>query len=137
MRVYQGIDLVRIVRFREVFSERESLLADVFTEREREQSFAGKDPLGSLAVRFAVKEACLKALGLGLSGLGMDELLREVEVLMEERAKPQIAAHGWLAATGRRKRIDRWAVAVARTFDCAAAAVVLTSNGIEAVRLTR
>jgi holo-[acyl-carrier protein] synthase len=136
MRVYQGIDLVRIARFKQVFSERESLLADVFTEREREQSFAGKDPWGTLAVRFAVKEACLKALGLGLSGLGMDALLREVEVLIGESAKPHIAAHGWLAATGRRKRIDRWVVAVARTFDYAAAAVVLTRDGVEASQLT-
>jgi holo-[acyl-carrier protein] synthase len=135
MRVYQGIDLVRIARFKEVFSERESLLADVFTEQEREQSFAGRDPWGTLAVHFAVKEACLKALGLGLSGLGMDELLREVEVLIDESAKPQIAAHGWLAATGRRKRIDRWVVAVARTFDYAAA-VVLTRDGVEASQLT-
>ena len=63
-----GLDMVRIDRVR-VASERwkDRFLERVFTETERRYCFERASPYASLAARFAVKEAVLKALGTGWS----------------------------------------------------------------------
>jgi holo-[acyl-carrier protein] synthase len=63
-----GLDMIRIDRVR-VASERwkDRFLLRVFTETERRYCFERTFPYASLAARFAVKEAVLKALGTGWS----------------------------------------------------------------------
>ena len=61
-----GIDLVDLERFREVLARRgDAFLERVYTRRERERCLARSDPAPELAVRFAAKEATLKAIGTG------------------------------------------------------------------------
>jgi holo-[acyl-carrier protein] synthase len=62
-----GIDLARIERFRRLLArEKKGVIDRIFTVGEKVYSLAKNDPAPYLAVRFAAKEAFLKALGLGL-----------------------------------------------------------------------
>ena len=67
---------------------RPEFASEIFTDREREYCFSRPDPYIHLAGRFAAKEACLKALGTGLSGSGIDGALREIEVVPEKSGRP-------------------------------------------------
>jgi len=62
-----GNDLVRIQRFRHFLQAgKTAILERLFTDGERAYCLSKKDPAPHLAVRFAAKEAFLKALGTGL-----------------------------------------------------------------------
>jgi holo-[acyl-carrier protein] synthase len=64
-----GNDLVRSERFRRFLRlGKQTLIDRLFTAGERGYALAKKDPAPHLAVRFAAKEAFLKALGTGLRG---------------------------------------------------------------------
>jgi holo-[acyl-carrier protein] synthase len=87
-----GIDLAQIVRFRRFVDEgKTALLERLFTCAERDYALAHKDPASHLAVRFAAKEAFLKALGTGLRfGLSW----QQVEVVRDELGCPSLHLTG-------------------------------------------
>jgi holo-[acyl-carrier protein] synthase len=104
-----GIDLVEVdriaaalVRFGDRFLQR------VFTLDE--QRITGTDPL-RLAGRFAMKEACSKALGTGIAGFGW----RDIECLRDEQGRPIAMLHGNAAALARRLRWYTIAVSISTT----------------------
>ena len=72
-----GTDLVSVPRLRQAVTRRERLLHRLFTEAEVTECRRRADPAPHLAARFAAKEACLKALQIGMGG-GIR--WREVEV---------------------------------------------------------
>ncbi len=119
-----GIDLVDIARLEEVFAGREGLVREVFTEREKEYCLSKKRPWHYFAECLAVKEACLKALGLGLSGLGIDRSLSEVELVVDSCERPEMILHGWMAKIGARRKISHWKISVSKSARYALAAVV-------------
>ena len=83
-----GIDAIEIHRVREVLEHHgERFLRRVFTELEI--AFC-RGRVRELAVRFAAKEAMMKALGTGVRGVGW----REIEVLPDRRGKPLVYLHG-------------------------------------------
>jgi holo-[acyl-carrier protein] synthase len=61
-----GLDVVDIERFREVLTRRPAMHQRLFTDGERALAAGRTDPVPALAVRFAAKEAVMKALGVGL-----------------------------------------------------------------------
>jgi holo-[acyl-carrier protein] synthase len=61
-----------------------------FTETERERSERKPDPAASYAKRFAAKEACAKALGVGIRGIHW----REMGVVNQRSGKPTLELHG-------------------------------------------
>ena len=58
-----GLDVVDIERFREVLARRPAMHQRLFTDGERALAAGRTDPVPALAVRFAAKEAVMKALG--------------------------------------------------------------------------
>jgi holo-[acyl-carrier protein] synthase len=80
-----GIDLVETSRIEEILRRHgERFLDRVFTIGEQEHSLGSRRRHEHLAGRFAAKEACLKALGTGLThGIGWTEV--EVAVLASGR----------------------------------------------------
>lgn len=128
IRCYQGVDVVEVRAFTQVFRRRAGLLQEVFTPREQAYCLAKKDPYPHLAGRFAAKEACLKAVGIGLSGAGIDHTLQEVEVVNAASGRPQLSVRGWIAAIGRRRRIRQWSVSIAHTPRYAVATVILIGD---------
>ena len=57
MKVYQGIDIVEITRFRKMCDEHSMFIRDIFTEKEIEYCQSRKDSYIHFAGRFAGKEA--------------------------------------------------------------------------------
>lgn len=102
-----GIDLVdhaRIAAMLETHADR--FLERVFTEGERAYAEAApRRRVERLAVRFAAKEAVLKALGTGWSG-GI--AWQEVEVVRRSGGVPEVRLHGRAAETAAAAGIGRW-----------------------------
>lgn len=87
-----GIDLVRIERMKDVVDRwGDNFLKKVFTENEIAYCYEKKDPALSLSVRFAAKEALIKAIG-GKAAIP----LTDIEVINNENGKPVIKARGKL-----------------------------------------
>jgi holo-[acyl-carrier protein] synthase len=87
-----GIDAIEIERVQRTLSRHpERFQRRVFTELE--VAFC-RGRVRELAVRFAAKEAMMKALGTGVRGIAW----REIEVLSDRRGKPLIYLHGKAAA---------------------------------------
>ena len=58
-----GTDIEEVDRFRKLDKKKDKIFLDrIFTENERKYCFSKKDPAHHLAVRFAGKEAVIKAL---------------------------------------------------------------------------
>lgn len=104
-----GIDLIEVERMARVLTRYGDRFCDrLFTPREQEQC-AGRPT--SLAGRFAVKEAVVKALGTGIG----DITWKEVEIISDERGRPMLTLHGtaaWLAAE---LGLAGWAVSLSHT----------------------
>ncbi|MFZ2448435.1 MAG: holo-ACP synthase [Syntrophobacteraceae bacterium] len=83
-----GIDLVRLDRVETLIKRWGGRFeVRVFTEAERRLCDARKNRASCLAMRFAAKEAFVKALGLGLR---KPVLWRDMEVLSDKLGKPEI-----------------------------------------------
>lgn len=83
-----GVDIVEIARIEEAMKQwGERFSRRVYTESELR--LCDNRP-SSLAIRFAGKEAVMKALGTGARGVGW----REIEILSEPSGKPFVQLHG-------------------------------------------
>ncbi len=89
-----GVDIVEVERIRKLFQKfGERFLGRIFTTNEINYCFSRKNSFHSLAGRFAVKEAVLKALGIGMtSGFSF----RDIEVLNVEKGRPIAILNGKL-----------------------------------------
>jgi len=125
IRIFQGIDLVSVGRFQQVVTRHRAFLEEIFTSLERDYCLSRLAPHRHLAGRFAVKEACLKALGHGLSSNGIDRVLSEIEVVSGASGPPRLLLHGWAAALSRKKHIVQRTVSISHSGDYAVAMVVL------------
>ena len=89
-----GIDIVKVERMREVVEKwGERFLQRVFTHEEISYCYHRKNPFPSLSVRFAAKEAVVKA-----SGSRISIPLIDIEVVNDERGTPTIRPRGALEA---------------------------------------
>jgi holo-[acyl-carrier protein] synthase len=79
-----GVDIVEIERMRAALERRPRMKERLFSEAERAYCEKRNKPEIHYAMRFAAKEAVLKALGTGFSGI----TFRDVEVLRDERGRP-------------------------------------------------
>ena len=87
-----GIDLVDIARIQRAVERRgERFLKRIFTERERAYCRKKRNEYGSLAARFAAKEAVFKAIGTGWS---MGVKWTDVEVVNDVLGKPEVILRG-------------------------------------------
>ncbi len=83
-----GVDAIEIERVRKTLRRHpERFLRRIYTELEIAYCHGRT---GELAVRFAAKEATMKALGTGIRGVGW----RDIEVLPDRRGKPLVYLHG-------------------------------------------
>jgi len=79
---------------------------------------AGRAP--SLAARFAAKEAVAKALRTGVG----DVEWREIEVVSDDRGRPQIVLHGQAQSLAERQGVHQLALSLSHTREYAIAFVV-------------
>jgi len=125
VRMRIGVDMVDIDRLarlvarspafaRRTFSMRELAAASRMQNRRRRDYLAG---------RFAVKEAALKALGVGLQG---DFLLKEIETINLASGAPKLVLVGRALKLARREGIRELQVLISHELRFAVAFVVLS-----------
>jgi holo-[acyl-carrier protein] synthase len=114
-----GIDTVDIHRFRNVLERTPGLVERLFTDGEREYGNSHSDPAPPLAVRFAAKEATMKALGVGLGAFEF----HDVEVVRESSGAPILKVGGLAAALAENQGVTSWKISLSHTCSVATAVV--------------
>jgi holo-[acyl-carrier protein] synthase len=115
-----GTDLVELERFRTVLARTPGIVARVFTDDERAYAELQADPTERFAVRFAAKEAVLKAMGAGIGECA----LREIEVVRAETGAPSVRLHGKAAALAAARGVGEWRLTLTHTASLAQAIAV-------------
>lgn len=92
----------------------------VFTDGERAYALRKKDPTERLAARFAVKEATMKALGVGLGAFKF----YDVEVIKARSGEPSLQLSGRAVDLAAARGITQWKVSITHS-DLIALAVVI------------
>src|SRR5574340_1435955 len=89
-----GIDIIKIERMKIAVTRwNRKFLDRIFTEEEIRYAYRKKDPFLSLSVRFAAKEALIKAVG-----SSVQVSLKEIEILNQEGGRPFVRVTGRLSA---------------------------------------
>lgn len=114
-----GIDAVDIARFRELLVRRPTMRTRLFTSDELASLASQSDDAASLAARFAVREATMKALGVGLGAFDF----HDVSVATLESGAPQLVVTGRALTLAQSQGVDSWHVSITHT-DTVAMAVV-------------
>ncbi|TAK13822.1 MAG: holo-[acyl-carrier-protein] synthase [Anaerolineae bacterium] len=113
-----GVDLIEVHRIAEAIDRHgEHFTRRVFTSRELDLF---NENMGSLAARWAAKEAVAKALG---TGIGMVEWL-EIEILRGPEKEPLLILHGKAEALAKSKGLTHWSLSLSHTHEHAIAFVV-------------
>jgi len=86
-----GVDIVEVSRVKSIIEQHgERFISRVFTEAEKKYSLSCANSAERFAARFAVKEAVLKALGVGkTSGI----MWHDIETVLESSGKPTLRLH--------------------------------------------
>lgn len=118
-----GIDLVRVERIKELLERwGERFETRVFTEFERQFCSGRKNRADCLALRFAAKEAFVKALGLGMR---KPVLWQDIEVRQNALGKPEISLSPRALQYCRDKGIQSWHLSLTDEGQYGAAVVVI------------
>jgi holo-[acyl-carrier protein] synthase len=114
-----GIDAVEIERFRTLLQRRPHMRTRLFTEEEL-SSLAGQvDDAASLAARFAVREATMKALGVGLGAFDF----HDVSVQKDSSGAPILRLSGRAEQLANSNGVGAWHVSITHTETVAMAVV--------------
>jgi len=116
-----GVDIIRVERMKEA-SERwgDKFLQRVFTDSEIRRCRMARDPHLSFAVRFAAKEALIKAVGTTAGAS-----FKDIEVLNDELGKPYITVRGKLRVFFEIKGIRKAHLSLSHEKEYGVASVVL------------
>ena len=114
-----GIDAVEIERFRTLLQRRPHMRTRLFTKEEL-SSLAGQvDDAASLAARFAVREATMKALGVGLGAFDF----HDVSVQKDSSGAPILRLSGRAEQLANSNGVGAWHVSITHTETVAMAVV--------------
>lgn len=123
--VGHGIDLVEVSDFARLLQEpARQFIGRHFTPAELLAAGEGVECTHRLAARFAVKEAVMKALGVGW-GAGI--AFTDVEVVVNDRGAPSVVLHRELARIGADRGIASWIVSTSHSANVAVASVIALS----------
>jgi holo-[acyl-carrier protein] synthase len=103
-----GLDVVDLDRFRAVLARTPTVAGRLFTEDERSYAAEQRDPTARLAVRFAAKEATMKALGVGLGAFAF----QDVEVVRLASQAPSLHLRGRAAELAAARGVAQWQVSL-------------------------
>ena len=109
--IFHGVDIVEIKRIEEALHR----WGDRFIKRIYREREGGR--VEELAVRFAAKEAVIKALGRKVP-------FRDIEILNDRRGKPFIKLHGRAQKLASELKIKRWEVSLSHSREMAIASVI-------------
>jgi len=126
MIIGTGIDIVEIPRVKNAVKKwGDRFLKRIFTEKEICYSQQKTYSYQHLAVRFAAKEAVLKAFG---DGLPKRVEWTEVEIWNEESGKPMVRLHGHIKKMQKQMRVNDIKISLSHTRNYAVASALLITN---------
>lgn len=114
-----GIDSVDIARFASVLERRPNVAARLFTSGEQSYAHGQVNPVPSLAARFAVKEATMKALRVGIGAFAWTD----IEVIRAPLQSPELSVTGRAAVLAAALGVAGWHVSITHTGTVASAVV--------------
>lgn len=118
-----GIDLVENGRIEKIIGKwGQKFLQRVFSDKEIEYCAKHVQASVHYGARFAAKESFLKALGLGL---GMGAKLKEIEVVRNNKGKPDIILSGGAKVQMEKKKITKIHLSLTHTKKYATAFIIL------------
>lgn len=97
-----GTDIIEIDRIRRAISRHSRFLERVFTRNELDLFESRGMDMASIAANFAGKEAVLKVLGTGITGLSW----KDIEILREMSGKPYVRLSGSAADLAEQLEIE-------------------------------
>jgi holo-[acyl-carrier protein] synthase len=115
-----GVDLVEVDRMRAALARTPGLVDRLFTPDERTYAEAARDPAERFAVRFAAKEAAMKALQVGMSDIDW----HDIEVVRTPSGAPELVVRGRAYELAADRGVRRWLVTLTHTHTMAEAVVV-------------
>lgn len=115
-----GTDIVEIDRVQQAVQKNPKLLERLFTPRELEYFKRRNMKAENIAGGFAAKEAILKSLGTGLSGMSW----KEIEVLRDDAGKPVVRFSGKALEYAERKSIGNVFISISHSRSHAMATAV-------------
>lgn len=122
-----GIDSIELERVARVFADYgKRFLRKIYTQSERDYFSRWADPVPRIAGRFAVKEACMKALGTGWS---RGVRWKDIEVLRHPSGKPVVELHGEAKRICEALGAEEIHCTITHSRDHAMAVVILESRG--------
>ena len=130
MKICQGIDIVDVEKFKDIYERHPAFRKDVFTHQELRYCLSRHNPYPHLAGRFAAKEACLKALGIGLGPAGL-EGLGCIEILPAGSGRPMIRLTGWVESLYRRLVPSDISVSISHSGNYSVSSVIILRRGNE------
>ncbi len=132
MIIGNGIDIVEIGRIQRAIQRwGKEFSTRVFTTEEITYSQAKKFSSQHLAVRFAAKEATIKA----FSSAGVRFVRwKDIEILNDNSGKPQVKLHGYYKRLQRERRINDVLLSMSHAKDYALASVILVGDRDEQKR---
>ncbi|MBZ0173346.1 MAG: holo-ACP synthase [Phycisphaerales bacterium] len=117
-----GIDAVEVARIAGLLEHRGERFGErCFTPDERAYADSSKRRVEHYAVRFAAKEAVMKALGTGWAqGVGWTD----AEVTRDPSGRPGLLLHGVAARIAAELGVERWSLSLTHTETIAFASVI-------------
>jgi holo-[acyl-carrier protein] synthase len=120
--IAQGIDLIECQRIADIWRRHgERFLQRLLTEAEIAHVHRYKDPVPSMAGRFAAKEAILKVLGTGWRG---QIAWRDMEITNDAHGQPSVTLTGESRRVADRLGITRILVSISHTENYATASAL-------------
>jgi holo-[acyl-carrier protein] synthase len=134
--VGHGIDIVELGDFSRLLKEpARAFLNRHFTENELADAGSGATQAEKLAGRFALKEAVMKALGVGW---GDGIAFTDIEVITLQSGAPTVALHRKIGALQLERKISGWLVSISHTRSIAMASAIaicsLTNLPVESTK---
>ncbi|RUO77370.1 holo-ACP synthase [Idiomarina seosinensis] len=121
-----GTDIVEVARIQASLGRGQGLAKRILTEQEFEQMQGDPSPDHYLAKRFAAKEACAKAFGLGIAeGLSFQNM----EVTHDQWGKPSWQFTGTAAKLLEERAITASHLSISDEKNYAVATVILETDG--------
>jgi len=119
-----GVDAVDIARFRASLERTPSMRDRLFVAEELAYVEPHADPAPSLAVRFAAREAVMKAMGVGLGAFDF----HDVWVSRADSGEPTLRVSGRAETLANERGIGRWHLSLTHS-DSLAVAYVIAESG--------
>jgi holo-[acyl-carrier protein] synthase len=115
-----GVDLCEVERMRAALERTPRLRTRVFTDQEQAYCDPRTEPVERYAVRWAAKEAVLKAMGLGVGACKWTE----IEVERADSGAPSVVLHGGARRLAEERGIASWLLTLTHTRQTAEAIAV-------------